>query len=336
VTDLLDRVRATGLLTAGSPVVVMLSGGRDSVCLLDVAARLSGRDVVVALHVNHGLRGDESDGDEAHCRALAGRLGVELVVERSGPAPRPGNLQAWARDARLSAAAHLAGPRHARVATGHTSTDQAETILYRLAASPGRRALLGMAPWETTWGPASGGHHDLRDPSVIGPPSAPRGILVRPLLRVTREETAAHCRTCGLQWREDSSNASDSYARTRVREGLVPALRALHPAAERNVVRTAELLREEAEVLDELVDTVLAGGDRVGTAHLAALPPALARLVVRRMAEDATGRLCPRASGRLQELIELEDGALDVGEGVRAVVDGGQLHMERTPPLAGT
>jgi tRNA(Ile)-lysidine synthase len=309
VTDLLDRVRATGLLAAGSPVVVMLSGGRDSVCLLDVAARLCGRDVVVALHVNHGLRGDESDGDEAHCRALAGRLGVELVVERSGPAPRPGNLQAWARDARLSAAAHLAGPRHARVATGHTSTDQAETILYRLAASPGRRALLGMPP---------------RD-----------GILVRPLLRVTREETAAHCRTRGLQWREDSSNASDSYARTRVREGLVPALRALHPSAERNVIRTAELLREEAEVLDELVDTVLAGGDRVGTAHLAALPPALARLVVRRLAENATGRLCPRASGRLQELIELEDGALDVGEGVRAVVDGGQLHMERTPPLRG-
>ena len=307
MTDLLDRVRATGLLPPGEPVVVLLSGGRDSVCLLDVAVRAAGAGGVVALHVNHGLRGEESDGDEAHCRALCDGLGAELVVERSGPAPRAGNLQAWARDHRLGAAAALAVTRAARVATGHTMSDQAETVLYRLAASPGRRALLGM--------------------------QAREGLLVRPLLAVSREETAAHCRARGLAWREDSSNGSDSYTRTRVREGLVPALRALHPAAERNVVRTAELLREEAEVLDELVETVLDGRDHVGTEHLAMLPPALARLVVRRLAEDTAGRLCPRAPGRLAELLALRDGALDVGEGVRAVIAGGELRMERTPPL---
>jgi tRNA(Ile)-lysidine synthase len=260
--------------------------------------------------VNHGLRGEESDGDEAHCRELTAALGVELVVERSEPAPRSGNLQAWARDHRLGAAADLATARGARVATGHTMSDQAETILYRLAASPGRRALLGM---------------QARD-----------GLLVRPLLGVSRAETEAHCRARGLSWRDDSSNASSQYARARTREGLVPALRALHPAAERNVARTAELLREEAEVLDELVATVLAGRDHVGTEHLAVLPPALARLVVRRLAEDAAGRLCPRAPGRLGELLALRDGALDVGEGVRAVVSGGELHMERTPPLSDT
>jgi tRNA(Ile)-lysidine synthase len=161
------------------------------------------------------------------------------------------------------------------------------------------------------------------------------GLLIRPLLGVTREETAAHCRARGLGWREDSSNASDSYTRTRVREALVPALRALHPAAERNIVRTAALLREEAEVLDELVETVLDGRDHIATAHLAMLSPALGRLVVRRLAEDASGRLCPRAPGRLADLLELGDGALDLGEGVRAVVHAGDLHMERTPPLAG-
>jgi tRNA(Ile)-lysidine synthase len=309
MTDLLDRVRATGLLPEGGPVVVLLSGGRDSVCLLDVAARLAGTSAAVALHVNHGLRGEESEGDEDHCRALVRDLGVELVVERSGPTPRAGNLQAWARDHRLGAAAGLAMERGARVATGHTTTDQAETILYRLAASPGRRALLGMAP---------------RD-----------GLLVRPLLGVTREETAAHCLARGLRWREDSTNLSPEYARARTRGDLMPALRALHPAAERNVVRTAELLREEAEVLDELVETVLGGRDHIATAHLAMLSPALGRLVVRRLAEDVTGRLCPRAPGRLTDLLELGDGALDLGEGVRAVVHAGDLHMERTPPLAG-
>jgi tRNA(Ile)-lysidine synthase len=159
------------------------------------------------------------------------------------------------------------------------------------------------------------------------------GLLVRPLLGVTRAETAAHCRARGLAWREDSSNMSDAYARTRVRENLVPALEAIHPAAVENVLRTAALLRDEAAVLDELVETVLAGRDRVAIAHLAALPPALARLVVRRLAEAAVGRLCPRAPGRLDDLLALSDGALDLGEGVRAVAEGGELRMERTPPL---
>ena len=106
--------------------------------------------------------------------------------------------------------------RGARVAAGHTATDQAETVLYRLAASPGRRALLGMA---------------ARD-----------GRLVRPLLEVTREQTAAYCRERGLAWREDAANDDDIYARARVRRGLVPELRAVHPAAERNVARTASRL----------------------------------------------------------------------------------------------
>jgi tRNA(Ile)-lysidine synthase len=190
---------------------------------------------------------------------------------------------------------------------GHTATDQAETILYRLAASPGRRAVLGM--------------------------EAESGRLVRPLLGVTREETAAWCRRRGLRWREDATNSDDLYARGRVRMGLVPALRAVHPAAERNVVRTAALLRDEAEVLDLVVDTALAGRDRIAVANLAALPRALARLVVRRLAEDATGRLCPRAPGRLDDILALGDGALDLGEGARAVVDGAVLRCERTPRL---
>jgi tRNA(Ile)-lysidine synthase len=98
-------------------------------------------------------------------------------------------------------------------------------------------------------------------------------------------------------------------------------------------VRTAELLRDEAEVLDVVVDTALAGRDRIAVGHLAALPRALARLVVRRLAEGATGELCPRASGRLDEILALGDGALDLGGGARAVVEDAVLRCERTPPL---
>jgi tRNA(Ile)-lysidine synthase len=145
-------------------------------------------------------------------------------------------------------------------------------------------------------------------------------------------QTAAHCTARGLAWREDASNADPAYARNRVRAGLVPALRELHPAAEANVVRTAELLRDEAAVLDEVVATALAGRDRIAIARLAALPPALARLVVRRLAEDAVGRLCARAAARLPDVLALGDGALDLGDGARAVVAGGVLCVQPTPP----
>lgn len=305
VDDLLERVRATGLLPTGSPVVVLLSGGRDSVCLLDMAVRLSGPGAVSALHADYGLREGSAD-DAAHCGALCKELGVELVVERARRPDAAGNLQAWARDVRLAAGARVAAKRGARMATGHTATDQAETVLYRLAASPGRRALLGMADSE--------------------------GSAVRPLLTLTREETGVYCEARELAWREDPTNASGNFARNRARARLVPALRELHPSAEANVIRTAQLLRDEAAVLDEVVDTALGGRDEIAIDRLEALPPALARLVLRRLAEDATGVLCARSADRVADVFAVGDGALDLGDGARAVVTGGVLRVQRTPP----
>ena len=295
-------VEATGLLRR-APVVVLFSGGRDSTCLLDLAVRL-GADVS-ALHVDYGLRSD-SAGDAEHCARVCASLGIELAVQRPRRPEDAGNLQAWARDVRYGAAARLAGARDADVAAGHTASDQAETVLYRLAASPGRRALLGMA---------------ARD-----------GRLVRPLLGITRAETAAYCRARGLAWREDASNASDALARNRVRRELLPALQSVHPAAEENVRRTAELLREEAAVLDEVVAGVLDGREEIELDRLAALPPALARLVVRRLAEGATGTVVPRAARRTGDVLALgSDGALDLGNGARARVRAGMLSFEPTP-----
>jgi len=302
--DLLERVRATRLLEPGADVLVLLSGGRDSVCLLDVAVELGSR--VRALHVNYGLR-PGAEGDEAYCRELGRRLGVPLAVHHAHRGDDAhGNLQAWARGVRYAQAEREAGD--GLIAVAHTATDQAETILYRLAASPGRRALLGMQPRA--------------------------GRLVRPLLGVTREETGAWCRARGLQWRDDPTNESDDYARGRVRARLLPALEAVDPRAAANVVRTAELLRDEAEVLDDVVDTTLAGRDRIERERLAEMPIALARLVVRRLAEEATGGLCARAAARLGDILALGNaGALDVGDGARAIVEGGMVRFEATPPL---
>lgn len=303
--DLLDHVRATGLLDPSVPAVVLLSGGRDSVCLLDVAVLLGVG--VTALHVNYGLR-EEAAEDEASCARLCERLGVALEVELTArPAPPQGNLHAWARDVRYAAAARLAGSR-AVVATAHTASDQAETVLYRLATSPGRRALLGMVPRS--------------------------GRLVRPLLGVGRQATGDWCASRGLAWRDDRSNDDPAFARARTRHGLLPALTLLDARAEANVVRTAQALREEAEVLDVVVATALGGRDEIAVEHLASLPAALARLVLRRLAEGATGGLCGRAPGRLAEVLALGTGALDLGDGARAEVRGGVLRVISTPPLA--
>jgi tRNA(Ile)-lysidine synthase len=326
-------VRDSGLLARDRPLVAMFSGGRDSSCLLDLALALLGPGRVLALHVNYGLR-PAAEEDEAHCRAACARLGVELevlhVAESPGAppsapeapgAPGPsadeataaGNLQAWARDLRYHQARRVAEGRDALIATGHTASDQVETIVYRLAASPGRRALLGM--------PASDGR------------------LVRPLLPFTREQTAAYCRERSIEWREDETNSDERFARTRVRDAVLPALRSVHRAAESNLLRTSVLLREETELLDGLVEAELAGRKSIEVARLRALPTALARMIVVRLAEDAAGEFVPQAGTRVDEIVALgrrgERAELHVGGGVAAVIYGGVLEMVKLPPRRG-
>ena len=183
-------------------------------------------------------------------------------------------------------------------AAAHTASDQAETVLYRLAVSPGRRALLGMEPR--------------------------RGRLVRPLLEATRADTRAYCRQRGLAWREDASNDDPRFARARVRNALLPALLEVAPAAEGTVAETARQLREEAEVLDAVAAEALAGlggGPAVELAALRALPRATARLVLRALAERCRWRASTLATAEVLALGERGGtSALDLGSGVRAVV----------------
>jgi tRNA(Ile)-lysidine synthase len=311
MTGLEETVRAEGLLAEGRPVVVMYSGGRDSTCLLDLAVRIAGSAAVSALHVNYRLRAT-ADADERHCAAVCGRLGVQLDVRRPvRPTDRGGNLQGWAREERYRAAAELAPARGAEVAVGHTRSDQVETILYRIASSPSRRAVLGMQ--------ARDGSH---------PP------VVRPLLRVTRDQTGAYCAQRGLRWRDDETNDSAAYARNRIRLEIVPALERIHPAAQDNLLALAAILRAEAEVLDELVDGVLAGRAEIGVAALRDLPPALRRLVVQRLADDAAGHPAAGVARRAEEVAAMPargTSALDLPSGVRATAHDGVLTFGRTP-----
>jgi tRNA(Ile)-lysidine synthase len=194
-----EHVRSHDLVPANGEVVCLVSGGPDSTCLWHALGALGYR--VSALHVNHKLRGEESEGDAHFCRE---QLGAEIV---DAP-PTEGSTEADLRDLRYEASNRLLlGPLRA---TGHTASDQVETILYRLATSG-----------TTT------GIRVRRDDGVV-----------RPLLTVWRAETEAYCEAEGLPYRLDSSNPDT--VRGLIRREIVPALRRIHPAAEENVLRALE------------------------------------------------------------------------------------------------
>jgi len=275
--------RRAGLLPPGAPVLAMVSGGPDSTCLLHVLAAIHDGPVA-ALAVDHGLR----PGSAAEARsALDGARALGLATHLATPALERGpGLQERARAARLEAA-HRAAADHgyARVATGHTASDQAETVLFRLARGTGRDGALGMAPR--------------------------RGDLVRPLLCVTAAETRAWCAGRGLAVARDPSNDDPAFARTRVRHGLLPALAAVHPGAEANVAAFAERLRDEAALLEPLVDAAwdrTRRGAGLDARALAAEPPAMRRLLLRRLAAEAGLPPAASAAAPLARALALLDG----------------------------
>jgi tRNA(Ile)-lysidine synthase len=315
----LEAARESGLVRAGEPLLVMVSGGGDSVALLDIAARLGAR--ISALHVNYGLR-EDSALDEALVQQICEERNIPLTVEHVA-LPAEGNLQDAARDARYALAERLAEGDYA---AAHTASDQAETVLYRLAVSPGSRALHGMSPR--------------------------RGRLVRPLLGVTRGEVRDYLRARGVEWREDPSNADRRFARARVRHDVLEALRELSPAAERTIAETARQLRDEAEVLDVVVTDALkelGGGPAISLSALLDQPPAVSRLVLRALAERAAGEAAAGEAGagarssrplsrrEADEILALGGRgtkSLDLGGGLRAVVEYGTLRFTRAGDAA--
>jgi tRNA(Ile)-lysidine synthase len=307
-----------GETLAGTPppsVLVLVSGGADSVCLLHVALELLGRERVQALHVNHGLRPAAAD-DELFCAELCRALELPLHSERV-QIPATGNVEALARDARYEAAERVCAAAGLHlIATGHTASDQVETILYRLVSSPGRRALLGMEPL--------------------------RGRIVRPLLSVTRADTHAYCEAAGLSWREDESNRDRRLARNLLRLEVLPLLREVNPAADRNVLRTASELRDEAALLDQAVEEALhragAGGvpPTVDVRRLQPEPAPVRRLVLRRLAEAAAGAAVPLGIEEARAIERLAQrggsGVVDLGGGLRATLEYGLVRFGWAQP----
>ncbi|RLP96707.1 tRNA lysidine(34) synthetase TilS [Micromonospora sp. CV4] len=232
--------RALTGLPSGGPVLVACSGGADSLALAAAAAFVAPRLNRAAglVTVDHGLQAGSAQraGEVAAWAREAGFAPVTVV--RVDVAGRPGGPEAAAREARYQALTEVAGEQDAvAVLTGHTRDDQAETVLLALARGAGPRGLAGM--------PARR--------ELSGVP------LLRPLLEIGREQTRAACEVLGLSPWQDPHNTDPSYARSRVRADVLPALvRALGPGVLDNLARTARLVAADNAALDDLAQAALA------------------------------------------------------------------------------
>jgi tRNA(Ile)-lysidine synthase len=328
--EALVRRALAGLPGLERGVVAAVSGGPDSVALL--RALLAVRPAaspwpLSAAHLNHALRGADSDSDEAFVIGLCAGLGVPLSRHRLdvGALARAegGNLEDVARRERyrwLADVAQNAGA--AWVATGHTASDQAETVLHRLLRGAGLTGLRGIA-----------GRREL----------APGVDLVRPLLRVRRVDVTLYLGSLGQPARQDASNADLRFTRNRIRHELLPHLAARYnPAVEAALARLAEQADEACRSKEEEAAALLATAElpRAGpvlvfdAARLAAAPARLVRAAFRlvwRREGWPRGRMGCDDWRRLADLAAAAAGAVDLPGHVTARRRGGALQLRRAP-----
>ncbi|MBI2830641.1 MAG: tRNA lysidine(34) synthetase TilS [Chloroflexi bacterium] len=291
------------LVAAGWKLLVAVSGGPDSVCLLHILADLQ-KELDITLHVahlDHQLRGAESEADARYVSGLADRLGIPATLERRDVrnyrAKRRLSLEEAAREVRYTFFAEVAESIGAdSVAVGHTTDDQVETILMHLVRGTGTRGLRGLQP-RSQW--------RLEGKSIT---------IVRPLLEVTREETAAYCQQRGLTPRVDSSNLSLSLLRNRIRRELVPLLKKYNPQVSQALLRTASIASDDLAFIEEEVgrlwsetareqeNAIILNREKFGKLHTAAK-----RHLLRKAIEKLLGNLKDIETRHIDELVDALD-----------------------------
>jgi tRNA(Ile)-lysidine synthase len=302
-----------------SPLVVAVSGGPDSMALLHYLARDAANvPPVAAGHVNHALRGSESDADAAFVRAAAKEWGIpyEEITLRAGSAHSEERAR-LARYEALGAIAARVGAR--RVLTAHTADDQAETVLLRLFRGAGLRGLAGM--------PVRG---------------RVRGVqVVRPLLQVTREEIQEYLRRRGVEYRMDSTNETSVPARNFVRREVLPLVRArLNPSVRDALLRSAAAARDADELLlalarERFPEVIVArepGQITLDATRIVQYPKSLRVYVFRLALQELTGSLREVAGAHIEALLTLatttRPRSLDLPGQIRARRERGRIVLD--------
>jgi len=273
------------LLSSRTPLLVAVSGGPDSVCLLHILVKLQ-EELGIRLHVahlNHQLRGAEAEADAQYVSALASRLGIPATIEQRDvkgyKAQQHISLEEAAREVRYTFLAQVAKSIDTnQVAVGHTIDDHIETILMHLIRGTGTRGLRGLQP-SVTW--------QFSGNSLT---------VIRPLLVVSREETASYCHYHQLIPRIDVSNLSLSPLRNRIRHQLLPLLKSYNPRVVEALLRTARIAGDELAFLDREVskiwDSIAQRQENTITLDKAGfleLPSALQRHLLRTSVEKLLG-----------------------------------------------
>jgi tRNA(Ile)-lysidine synthase len=233
IKKIINTINTYNLIEKGDNIVVGLSGGPDSVCLLHILCTLSCRlnTSIFAVHINHMLRGEESEGDEGYVRELCGKLNVPLYVFRHDirtiSAEKGISLEEAGREIRYSRFNYVAEKvGAAKIAVAHNKNDQAETILFNLIRGTGLNGLKGM--------------------------EYKSGRLIRPLLEIGREDIEAYCRENSLFPRVDSTNMETVYTRNKIRLDLIPYIDKLFNSnIVESISRMSLLIRDDYDYLEE-------------------------------------------------------------------------------------
>jgi len=301
------------LVSSQDKLLVAVSGGQDSVCLLHILVKLM-EELDIRLHVahlNHQLRGAEAEADAGYVSELAHQLGIPATIEqrdvKSYQARAHISLEEAAREVRYAFLAQVARSIGAdRVAVGHTVDDHIETILMHLIRGTGTRGLCGLQPKQ------------IRNSLTI----------IRPLLAVSRQETADYCHHYQLAPRVDASNLSLSPLRNRIRLQLLPLLQSYNPGVAEALLRTARIASDDlafldretgqlwGEVAQELENTIILDKER-----FLGLPSALKRHLLRASIEKLLGNLKDIETRHIEEIMN----ALTKPAGKRLSLPGGLI-----------
>ena len=322
-TKALAAIRQEQMLPPGTAVVVGLSGGADSVALLHLLLSLREElslSAVTALHVNHGLRGEEALRDQRFVEQLCEQLGVPLTVctcdvaalaaERRIGVEEAGRAARYQKLEEAAAALPMG-----RIATAHTASDNVETLLLHLCRGSGLHGLAGIPPV--------------------------RGRVVRPLIDCTREEIETYCEEHGLAYVTDSTNTDVSYARNRIRQLVVPQLKAINPQAETAIGRVIARARElddrvAVQARQAIADATMDDGAYCRRT-LSALDPTVKAAVLRTLLGDRGEQRGSEVHIRRAAELLRTGGTMTVSEGRRFTVEGDRVEIaapaQAVPPF---
>ncbi|MCM1055499.1 MAG: tRNA lysidine(34) synthetase TilS [Bacteroides sp.] len=310
-SKLLTAVDRYGMIERGGRVIVALSGGADSVtllhCLNEIKDELGFE--LSACHVNHNLRGKDSDSDQAYAEELCAKMNIPIrsfSVDVSGTAEKHQSVEERARALRYKVFSEEARRLGARVATAHSSCDNTETVLLNMLRGTGLKGLCGIPP--------------VRD------------YLIRPLILCTREEIESYCKEKGLGFVTDKTNFSTAYTRNKVRLELIPKLLEINPSLYGGISRMTSALAEDSAFLEALAKERLSEAKleefSYSSAMLASLPrPILTRAVSLMLRERDVEPTAVKING-FEEIIMAGKGKVNVEKNKFAVVKKGRAEIQ--------